>query len=102
MDGASEFKIWRSVVLPLLRPATATVSIFIGLWVWNDFLSPLLILGPLHGQTITTGIYISLGQYTTDFGQVFGIMFLAAVIPLLGYLFSQRAFVSGLLSGASK
>lgn len=102
MDGASELRIWRSVVMPLVRPATATVGIFLGLAVWNDFLTPLIVLGPLKGQTITTGIYISLGQYSSDFGQVFAVMFLAAIIPLVGYLLSQRHFVSGLMSGATK
>jgi raffinose/stachyose/melibiose transport system permease protein len=102
VDGASDLRIWWTIVLPLVRPATATVAIFLGLWVWNDFLNPLFILGPLQGQTITTGIYVSLGTYSTDYGQLFGIMFLAAVVPLVGYLVSQREFIHGLMSGASK
>ncbi|BCP55190.1 sugar ABC transporter permease [Kaistia sp. 32K] len=102
VDGASDLRIWWSIVMPLLRPATATVAIFIGLWVWNDFLNPLFILGPLQGQTITTGIYQALGTYSTDYGQVFGIMFLAAVIPVVGYLLVQKQFVAGLTSGAVK
>jgi multiple sugar transport system permease protein/raffinose/stachyose/melibiose transport system permease protein len=102
VDGASELGIWWRVVMPVDRPATATVSIFLGLWVWNDFLNPLFILGPLQGQTITTGIYLSVGGYSTDYGQLFGIMFLAAIIPVIGYLVSQREFIHGLMSGAAK
>ncbi len=102
VDGATDLRIWWTIVLPLVRPATATVGIFLGLWVWNDFLNPLFILGPLQGQTITTGIYVSLGTYSTDYGQLFGIMFLAAIIPVVGYLVSQREFIHGLMSGASK
>jgi raffinose/stachyose/melibiose transport system permease protein len=102
VDGASDLRIWWTIVLPLVRPATATVGIFLGLWVWNDFLNPLFILGPLQGQTITTGLYVSLGSFSTDYGQIFGIMFLAAIIPLVGYLVSQREFIHGLMSGASK
>jgi multiple sugar transport system permease protein/raffinose/stachyose/melibiose transport system permease protein len=102
VDGASDLRIWWTIVMPLIRPATATVGIFIGLWVWNDFLNPLFILGPLQGQTITTGIYQALGTYSTDYGQVFGIMFLAAAIPVVGYLLVQKQFVAGLLSGALK
>lgn len=102
VDGASDLRIWWTIVMPLLRPATATVGIFIGLWVWNDFLNPLFILGPLQGQTITTGIYQALGTYSTDYGQLFGIMFLAAVIPVSGYLLVQKQFVAGLTSGALK
>ena len=102
VDGASDLRIWWTIVMPLIRPATATVAIFIGLWVWNDFLNPLFILGPLQGQTITTGIYQALGTYSTDYGQVFGIMFLAAAIPVTGYLLVQKQFVAGLTSGALK
>jgi raffinose/stachyose/melibiose transport system permease protein len=102
LDGASDVRIWRSVVLPLVRPATATVGIFLALWIWNDFLNPLFILGPRQGQTITTGIYVSLGTYSTDYGQLFGIMFLAALIPIVAYLLTQREFIHGLLAGASR
>jgi len=102
VDGASDLRIWWQIIMPVVRPATATVSIFLGLWVWNDFLNPLFILGPLQGQTITTGIYLSVGGYSTDYGQLFGIMFLAAIIPIVGYLVSQREFIHGLMSGAAK
>ena len=102
IDGASDVRIWRQIVLPLVRPATATVGIFLSLWVWNDFLNPLFILGPRQGQTITTGIYVSLGTYSTDYGQLFGIMFLAATIPVVGYLLTQREFIHGLMAGASR
>jgi raffinose/stachyose/melibiose transport system permease protein len=77
-------------------------AIFLGLWVWNDFLNPLFILGPLRGQTITTGVYLSLGTYSIDYAQLFGIMFLAAVLPVVGYLVGQREFIHGLMSGAAK
>ena len=102
VDGASDLRTWWTIVFPLVRPATATVGIFLGLWVWNDFLNPLFILGPLQGQTITIGIYTSLGTFTNNYAQLFAIMVLAAVIPVVGYLVSQREFIHGLMSGASK
>jgi raffinose/stachyose/melibiose transport system permease protein len=102
IDGASDVRLWWQIVLPLVRPATATVGIFLALWVWNDFLNPLFILGPRQGQTITTGIYVSLGTYSTDYGQLFGIMFLAAIIPIVAYLVTQREFIHGLIAGASR
>jgi multiple sugar transport system permease protein/raffinose/stachyose/melibiose transport system permease protein len=102
VDGASDLRTWWTIVFPLVRPATATVGIFLGLWVWNDFLNPLFILGPLQGQTITIGIYTSLGTFTNDYAQLFAIMVLAAIIPVVGYLVSQREFIHGLMSGASK
>ncbi|MCO6010528.1 carbohydrate ABC transporter permease [Actinoallomurus purpureus] len=102
LEGASWLRIWWRIVMPLVRPATATVAIFLSLWIWNDFLNPQFILGPVQGQTITTGLYLSIGQYSVDYGQLFGIMFLAAVIPVVGYLAMQRHFVAGLTSGATK
>ncbi|MEU8518913.1 carbohydrate ABC transporter permease [Streptomyces sp. NPDC048577] len=102
VDGAGTLRIWWKIVMPLLRPATATVTIFLSLWIWNDFMNPQFILGPLHGQTITTGLYQSLGQFSTNYAQLFGVMLLAAVIPVAGYLFLQKQFIAGLTSGASK
>ena len=102
MDGAGTLRIWWTVVMPLLRPATATVTIFLSLWIWNDFMNPLFVLGPLRGQTVTTGIYLSVGQYTTNYAQLFGVMLLAAVIPVAGYLTLQKQFIAGLTTGASK
>ncbi|MBE1491831.1 carbohydrate ABC transporter permease [Plantactinospora soyae] len=102
IDGASGLRIWWQIVMPLVRPASATVAIFLSLWIWNDFLNPLFILGPLQGQTITTGLYLTIGQYSVDYGQLFGIMFLAGVLPVLGYLAAQKQFVAGLTAGSTK
>jgi multiple sugar transport system permease protein/raffinose/stachyose/melibiose transport system permease protein len=102
MDGASSLRIWWRIIMPLMRPATATVAIFLSLWIWNDFLNPLFILGPLQGQTITTGLYLSIGQFQMDYGQLFGIMFLAGIIPVVGYLAMQKQFIAGLTAGSTK
>ncbi|NJP47263.1 carbohydrate ABC transporter permease [Actinacidiphila epipremni] len=102
LDGAGGLRIWWTIIMPLVRPATATVAIFLSLWIWNDFLNPQFILGPLQGQTITTGLYLSVGQFQMDYGQLFGIMFLAGVIPVAGYLAMQKQFIAGLTSGSAK
>jgi len=102
MDGANRFQIFWRVVFPLLRPATASVLIFLGVWIWNDFLNPLVILGPSRGTTVTTGIYRSIGQYQADFGSVFALMFLATLPVLIFFLALQKQFVKGLTGGASK
>jgi multiple sugar transport system permease protein/raffinose/stachyose/melibiose transport system permease protein len=102
VDGAGSLRVWWTIVMPLLRPATATVAIFLSLWIWNDFMNPQFILGPLHGQTITTGIYLSVGQFSTNYAQLFGVMLLAAVVPVAGYLALQKQFIAGLTSGATK
>ena len=102
MDGAGRFRTFWQIVFPLLRPASASVVIFLGVWIWNDFLTPLLVLGPDTGNTITVGIYRSIGTYQQDYGSVFAFMFLATIPVLLFYLLFQRHFVRGLTGGATK
>src|SRR5262245_55961766 len=102
IDGASRFQTFWRIVFPLLRPASASVMIFLGVWIWNDFLNPLIILGPGRGTTITTGIYRAIGQYQSDLGTVFALMFLATMPVLIFYLALQRNFVKGLTGGATK
>ncbi|MBO1330738.1 carbohydrate ABC transporter permease [Streptomyces sp. VRA16 Mangrove soil] len=102
IDGAGWFRTFWQVVFPLLRPATASSVIFFGVWIWNDFLNPLIILGPGSGTTVTTGIYRAIGQYQADFGTVFGLMLLATLPVLVLYLVLQKQFVKGLTGGATK
>ena len=103
IDGANQFQMFWQILFPLLRPATATVVIFISLWTWNDFLLPLILLGSNGGVTITLGIYMSLGQlYTINYGQMFAIMMIAS-LPMLAYFFAfQKEFIAGLMGGALK
>lgn len=102
IDGASRGQVFWRIVFPLLRPATASVMIFLGVWIWNDFIDPLIILGPSRGTTVTTGVYRSIGQYQVDFGSMFALMFLATLPVLLFFLALQRHFVKGLTGGATK
>ena len=102
IDGAGKGRIFWRIVFPLLRPATASVLIFLGVWIWNDLLDPLIILGPSQGTTVTTGIYRAIGQYQADFGAVFALMFLATLPVLAFYLALQKHFVKGLTGGATK
>jgi raffinose/stachyose/melibiose transport system permease protein len=102
IDGAGRGRVFWRIVFPLLRPATASVLIFLGVWIWNAFLDPLIILGPSQGTTVTTGIYRAIGQYQADFGTVFALMFLATLPVLIFYLALQKHFVKGLTGGATK
>ena len=78
------------------------MAIFLSVWVWNDFVNPLILLGPGTGTTIMAGLYRTLGQYTSDFGTTFAYMFVASLPILIIFLALQRSFVSGLTSGATK
>ncbi|MGV9384143.1 carbohydrate ABC transporter permease [Nonomuraea jabiensis] len=102
IDGAGPFGTFWRVVFPLLRPATASVLIFLGVWIWNDFLNPLIILGPAGGTTVTVGVYRALGQFQRDYGDMFGLMVLSALPILIFYFALQKHFVKGLTGGAVK
>ncbi|GII32152.1 carbohydrate ABC transporter permease [Planotetraspora mira] len=102
LDGASKLRVFWQVVFPLLRPASASVLIFLGVWIWNDFLTPLILLGPDSGTTVTVGVYRAIGQHQSDFGAVFAFMFLATLPILVFYLALQKNFVKGLTGGAVK
>lgn len=99
IDGAGSFTIYSKVIMPLVKPCTTTVAIFIGLSMWNDFLTPLLI-----GQTktITVGIYTAIGPYASNWGNVFAYVMFATLPIVILYLLAQKQFISGLTSGAVK
>ncbi|WP_331765937.1 carbohydrate ABC transporter permease [Embleya sp. NBC_00896] len=102
LDGAGSLRVFWQVVFPLMRPASASVLIFLGVWIWNDFLNPLIILGPADGTTVTVGIYRAIGEHQSDFGAVFALMFLVTLPILIFYLAFQSHFVKGLVGGATK
>lgn len=102
MEGANSFMIFWRVIFPILKPPSASVVIFLFLFVWNDFLNPLIILGSTKGYTVTTGIYLAVGQYSVNWDQIFALVILASLPVLFVFLFMQRYFVSGLADGAVK
>ena len=102
IDGANFIVCYFKIVLPILKPAAASVIIITGTWVWNDFLNPLILLGPSKGTTLTVGLYRMVGQYSINFGELFAFMVLISLPVILGYLFLQKYFIQGLLAGSGK
>jgi len=101
-DGLSEYNIFFFIVLPLIRPAMATVAVFTMIPVWNDLWFPLL-LAPTGGkQTITLGIQQFLGQYITDWNAVLAALSTAIIPVLILYIIFSRQLIRGLTSGAVK
>lgn len=101
-DGLSEYHIFFFIILPLIRPAMATVAVFTMIPVWNDLWFPLL-LAPTGGkQTITLGIQQFLGQYITDWNAVLAALSTAIVPVLVLYVVFSRQLIRGLTSGAVK
>ncbi len=99
IDGAGDLTIFFRIVMPLVKPCTTTVAIFIGLSMWNDFLTPLLI-GQI--KTITVGIYTAIGPYASDWGTVFAYVMFATLPIAIAYIFAQKQFIAGLTAGAVK
>jgi raffinose/stachyose/melibiose transport system permease protein len=102
MEGAGAFRTYWKIIFPVLKPPVASVIIFLFLFVWNDFLNPLIILGSTKGYTVTTGIYLAIGPYNVNWNEIFALVVLAALPILAVFLFMQRYFVSGLTEGAIK
>jgi raffinose/stachyose/melibiose transport system permease protein len=101
-DGLSEYNIFTFIILPLLRPAMATVAVFTMIPVWNDLWFPLL-LAPTGGkQTITLGVQQFLGQYITDWNAVLAALSAAIIPVLVFYVIFSRQLIRGLTSGAVK
>lgn len=102
IDGATPITTFFKIIFPLVKPCTATAVIFLGMWIWNDFLNPMYILGFRGGKTITTGIYNAIGAYTSMWNLVFANVLLASLPIIILYLFMQKTFMQGLTSGAVK
>jgi raffinose/stachyose/melibiose transport system permease protein len=101
-DGINEYRIFWSVILPLVRPAIATVAVFTIVPIWNDLWFP-LILAPGNGkQTITLGVQQFIGQYVVDWNAVIASLSLAIAPILVLYILFSRQLVRGLTAGAVK
>lgn len=96
MDGASEFKIFYRIILPLAKPALATVALFQFMYCWNDFLGPIIYLNNSSLYTISLGLQ----QYVSSYGTQWGLLMAAstvATLPLIIlYFLTQRTFIEGI------
>jgi raffinose/stachyose/melibiose transport system permease protein len=99
MDGASPGRVFFSVVLPLMAPATGTVAILTGLIVWNDFFTALIFLGGSGSQTVTVSMYYYVGSLVSAWNKIFAIVIISMVPILAFYLFAQKKFIQGFAGG---
>ncbi|ASY60660.1 MULTISPECIES: carbohydrate ABC transporter permease [Sinorhizobium] len=102
IDGLSEYKIFFTLVLPLVRPAIATVAVFTMIPIWNDLWFPLILAPAEQTKTITLGAQVFIGQFVTDWNAVLAALTLAIVPVLILYLLFSRQLVRGLTAGAVK
>jgi multiple sugar transport system permease protein len=102
MDGASEFRIFGRIVLPLIKPALVVLGIFIFMLQWANFLWPLVITTRDENRVLTVGISTLQGQFVTNWG-VIAAAVLMTILPItLIFLFFQKWFVQASIAGAIK
>ncbi len=101
MDGGSEWRIFSRLVLPLGRPAIASLAIFQFLWVWNDMLVALL-FADSESQPLTVALQSQMRQFGSNIGVLAPGAFLSLVVPLVVFFAFQRHFVQGVMAGSVK
>lgn len=102
MDGAGHFRILFSVLLPVSTPAIAALSILNFVWMWNDLLLPLVIMGGSDNTTLMIGVAMLSGQYDISIPLISAGLIVALLPVLLVYLVFQRQILSGAMAGAVK
>jgi multiple sugar transport system permease protein len=102
VDGASEFRILRTIVFPLAKPAMATLAIFTFLTAWNDFLWPLIVTSSDEMRTLPVGLALLARRNTVNWGHTTAGTMLAAAPMILVFVVLQRRFIEGLTAGAVK
>ncbi|MEV3977443.1 carbohydrate ABC transporter permease [Nonomuraea sp. NPDC049758] len=102
IDGCSPFGFFWRILLPMARPAMATVSVLAVVGSWNNFMLPLVVFSDESSWTLPLGIQQFQGQYATDTARVLAYLILA-MVPALGfYAIAERHLVGGLTAGATK
>ncbi len=102
IDGASEFRIYWNIVVPLIRPGLATLGLLTFIGQWNNFLGPLIVLNSRETYTIPLALRTLQGQIQTDWGAVLFGTALAVVPLLIIFAFTSRQVIEGLTAGSVK
>ncbi len=102
IDGCGTFGVFFKILLPLLKPITTTIAILHSLWIWNDFLLPLITLSSNSTRTIPLAANIYFGQYTNEWHLAMAALTMAVVPIILFFLFMQRYIIQGITAGAVK
>ena len=102
LDGAGPFQVYYQIMLPLVRPALATVGLFHFLNVWNDFFFPLIFIRSENLRTVPLGVSTFFGEYTNDWSLMFAALSISILPVIAVYLMASKQFIAGLTSGALK
>jgi alpha-glucoside transport system permease protein len=102
MEGAGEWKVFYSIVLPLALPALASLAIFQFIWVWNDLLVALVFLGGNAHTPMTVFLYDQNRELQANYWIISTGAIISVIVPLIVFFSFQRYFVRGVLAGAVK
>jgi len=102
IDGLSEYTIFFRIVLPLVRPAVATVAVFTMIPIWNDLWFPLIVAPGEATKTVTLGAQAFIGQFVTNWNAILAALTLAILPVLILYLLFSRQLIRGITAGAVK
>jgi raffinose/stachyose/melibiose transport system permease protein len=102
IDGASPLQVFIRIILPILKPMSATVAILSVMWTWNDFQMPLILLSERSQQTLQLTQYVFNSQYATDYNLAFASYVLVLFPILIIYILCQKWIISGVTTGAIK
>lgn len=103
IDGCGRYQTFFRIILPLLKPATATIVTTTVYWYWNDFQGPLIYLNAGKVAPLMMSVYKFMGaNATVDWGPVYALCFLSAIPMILFFLFTQKYLLKGLVVGSVK
>ena len=102
IDGAGSFRIFWSIMLPLVRPALAALAVITAMWSWNDLLWPLVVNTDPEAMPISAGLTSLEGQYMTNYPVLMAGSVVASLPMLVLYLLLQRHFVQGIALSGTK
>lgn len=102
VDGSSAYGVFWRIVFPLLKPMTVTIVLLNSLWIWNDFLLPLLILNNPNIRTIPLATYSFFGQYTKQWDLALAALVLGVLPIVIFFLAMQRHIIEGITAGSVK
>ncbi len=102
IDGLSEYTIFFRLVVPLVRPAMATVAVFNMIPIWNDLWFPLILAPAEATKTLTLGSQVFIGQFVTDWNAVLSALSMAILPVMILYVIFSRQLIRGITSGAVK
>lgn len=103
IDGAGTLRTFRSIIFPLLKSVTFTVVVLDVMWIWNDFLLPLLMVNSSNEtKTLVLSAYTFVGQFNTQWHYAMTAMVLAVLPSILIFILLQRYIVQGVIAGAVK